>query len=351
MQISDIVDAMLDLIKKNLIAKTPVTADVFIGDTVIPVTNSFHFKPNQEVVLIDYDYNVSGTPHYEKYEYAVVKSVDDTRTITLTEPIKSDWFLARMTSLQKTIGHSPLYEENVLYGDREVIPENEIAITVEPVSLTNEWIYLQGGLSEEYRITFMVYGKSVKTEEGMRILNKYTEALYQLVNDNLHLNIDNIQTPILDDVLSGDTMIYIDDTPENRENFVISATLDDQYELQDNLTPPCFFSDVVNRIVGGGKICLEVDPPVGTDYLISEFGVLTRLNRYLYDSRVDNVTWGMTQKGSAVLRAAELSWFGKEVNEHFFPQPDKRVIYFEEEDGCSESTTSSSSSSSSSSSM
>jgi hypothetical protein len=333
MQISDIVDAMLDLIKKNLIAKTSVTADVFIGDTVIPVTNSFHFEPNQEVVLIDYDYNISGTPHFEKYEYAVVKSVDDTRTITLTEPIKSDWYLARMTSLQKTIGHSPLYEENVLYGDREVIPEKEIAITVEPVSLTNEWIYLQGGLSEEYRITFMVYGKSVKTEEGMRILNKYTEALYQLVNDK------------------GDTMIYIEDTPENRENFVVSATLDDQYELQDNLTPPCFFSDVISRTIGGGKICLEVDPPVGTDYLISEFGVLTRLNRYLYDSRVDNVTWGITQKGSAVLRAAELSWFGKEVNEHFFPQPDKRVIYFEEEDGCSESTTSSSSSSSSSSSM
>jgi hypothetical protein len=342
MQISDIVDAMLDLIKKNLIAKTAVTADVSIGDTTISVINSFHFKAGQEVVLIDYDYNVEGSPHYHQYEYAVVKSVDDTRTITLTEAIKSDWFVAKGTFLQKTIGHSPLYEENVLYGDREVIPEHEIAITVEPVSLTNEWIYIQGGLSEEYRITFMVYGKSVKTEEGMRILNKYTEALYQLVNDNLHLNINNVQTPILDDVSIGDSMIYIEDTPENRESFVVSMTLAEQYEMQDNLTPPCFFSDIIDRTISGGKICLEVDPPVATDILISEFGVMTSLNRYLYDSRVDNVTWGVVNKGSAVLRAAELNWFGKEVNEHFFPQQDKRVIYFEEEDGCSESSSSSS---------
>lgn len=337
MQISEIVDAMIDLINKNLIAKTNVTADVLVGDTIVHVTNSFHFEPNQEIVLIDYGYNDKASPHYHIYEYAVVKSVIDTRTVELKSPAESSWTLANTSSIQKTIGHDTLYEDNVLYGDRDVIPAEDIVITVEPVSLSNEWIYIQGGLSEETRITFMIYGKTVQTEEGMRILNKYTEALYQLINNNLHLNVNNHQAPLLDDVLVGDTKIKIADTPENRENFIVSA-VNEQYDVQDNVTPPCFVSDVISVTVGGGKICIEFDRPFDMEYLISEFAVFTREHRYLYDSRVDNVSWGVVQKGSAVLRAAELSWFGKEVNEHQFPQHDKRVIYFEEEEGCSESS-------------
>ena len=58
--------------------------------------------------------------------------------------------------------------DNVYYGDREVIPSTDMAIAVEPLSLSNEWIYLQGGLSEEYRVSIIVYGKDVETEEGMK---------------------------------------------------------------------------------------------------------------------------------------------------------------------------------------
>jgi len=330
MAIEQVVDAMLDMIKKNMIAKTTLTADINVGDTVVSVANSFHFDNNQEIVLIDNGYNTAGSSHYQKYEYAVVKTVNDTNTITLKTPALSSWLVADSAFIQKTIGHVPLYEENVLYGDREVIPTNEMAITVEPVSLSNEWIYIQGGLSEEYRLTIMIYGKSVETEEGMRILNKYSDAVYKLINSNLHININDYQTPLLSDINSGDTTVVIEDTDENRENFIISTEPPNEYQFQDNNGASCIWYAIVNRTISGGQITLTFNEPIAGDYLKSDFAVLTKLKRYFYDSRVDSLTWGLTQKGSAVLRAAELSWFGKEVEEYSFPQTDKRVIYFSE---------------------
>jgi hypothetical protein len=86
-------------------------------------------------------------------------------------------------------------------------------------------------------------------------------------------------------------------------------------------------------------MCLTLNKPLQSGYTMAEFALISRLNRYIYDSRIDNVTWGVTQKGSAILRAAELSWFGKEVNEHAFPQFDKKTICFDEQDGdCSSSS-------------
>lgn len=338
MQISEIVDAIIDLIKKNIIAKTNITQDVNAGDTVIKVVNSFHFKRNQEIVLIDNGYNTKGSSHYQKFEYAIIKEINDTRTITLKTPVLSDWLVSESSFVQKTIGHAPLYEDNVLYGDREVIPENEIAIAVEPVSLSNEWIYLQGGLSEESRMTILIYAKSVKTEEGMRILNKYSDAVYQLLNDNLHLNINDVQAPILDDINIGDSTFCIEDTDDNREYFISSGSTSVQYSFQDNLTPPCHVFCMGSRTISNGIICLTTTEPFTQAFKTSEFAVVSRMNRYLYDSRIDSVTFGVTQKGSAILRAAELSWFGKEVNEHSFPQHDKKVIYFEEEGDSSSSS-------------
>jgi hypothetical protein len=340
MQISEIVDAMIELINLDLIAKTNLTADVMPGDTTISVINSFHFKKNQEIILIDWGYNDPDSPHYQKFEYAVVKSVQDTKTITLKTPVISTWLLADKSFIQKTIGHSPLYTQNVLYGDREVIPTDEIAITVEPVSLSNEWIYLQGGLSEENRITLYVYGQEVKTEDGMRILNKYTEALYQLLNDSMHFNINDEQAPLVGDVIVGDTQVCVANTEENRDTFVLSDN-GEQYSFQDNLTPRCNQYCVTDITFEDCKMCLTLNRPIEDDFTMDEFAVITKYNRYVYDSRVDNVTWGQTQKGSSVLRAAELSWFGKEVNDHAFPQADKKVICFDEQDGdCSSSSSS-----------
>jgi len=333
MEITGVVDAIIDLIKEELIAKTKLTTDATTGDTTLSVENSFHFHPNQEIVLIDYGYNDETSPHYQRFEYAVIKEIVDTTTITLTTDVIDNWLVSDGAFIQKTIGHDPLYEENVLFGDREVIPTDAVAITVEPVSISNEWIYLQGGLSEESRITVTVYGQSVETEEGMRILSKYSKAVYDVLNYSLHININDYQAPMTRPVSEGDVYFYVCDTEENRENFVIT-TESQNYSFQDNETPRCSRYEIINRDIIDCEIRLEVDHEFEADFSLSEFAVAIRMKRYYYDARVDNVTFGVKQKGSAVLRASELSWFGKEVNELEFPQHDRKVICFDPDDDC-----------------
>jgi hypothetical protein len=328
--IEGVVDAIIDLIKVNLIAKTDLTSDASTGDVIVKVENSFNFLPGQEIVLIDYGYNDPSSEHYNSFEYAVVKSVIDTNTIELNTPLISSWLLSEESFIQKTIAHSPLYEQNVLYGDREVIPTDEVAITIEPMSISNDWIYIQGGLNEESRVQITIYGQSTETDEGMRILNKYSKAVYDILNLNMHLNVNDIQTPLFDDINIGDDTFCICDNEENRKNFTVGGS----YSFQDNLTPRCAEYCVSEVNISGGEICLKTKREFNKKYSKNEFAIAIKMNRYFYDTRVDSVTFGVIQKGSAVLRASQLSWFGKEVNELPFPQYDRKSICFDKNSPC-----------------
>jgi hypothetical protein len=330
MNIEGIVDSIIDVIKKELIAKTDLSSDALIGDTTISVVNSFHFYAGQEIVLIDWGYNDSTSAHYQIYEYAVVKSVTDTTTVVLASALEGNWTTANQSFIQKTIAHSPLYDHNVLYGDREVIPTDEIAIAIEPVSLSNDWLYVQGGLSEESRLTITIYGQSVETEEGLRILNKYTKAVYDTLNGSLHLNVNDYQTSISRDINANSNSFCICNTVKNDEEFAVGESI----ALQDNDSPRCITYEILSKSYSGDEICLVVDDLFIDQFLKSEYGVAIKTNRYLYDSRVDSVTFGKIQKGSAILRAAELSWYGQEVNEMSFPQFDRRTIAIDLNDTC-----------------
>lgn len=345
-----IVEGMIDIVDKNLIAKTNVASNVLMGDVMVNVENAFHFDDGQEVVLIDYDYNVEGTPHYHVFEYARIEEVNNTHWITLTSPVVSTtgWEVSKNAFVQKTIGSSPLYTDRVYYGDREVIPTEEMAITIEPLSISNEWIYIHGGLSEEYRVSIMVYGKDIETEEGMKILNKYTDAVYNLFNKNIHIDVDNYDSPILRNVVAGSNAVIVDDTTDNREYFRKSIYLpDDQvYEIQDNMgiEIDMTVTDVQYATPVAGQMTITTGRNFNRSYSTAEYGVFRRHGMYFYDSRIDNVDYGMVQKGSAFIRAARLNWFGKKVTEYRFPQKSQRVEYFTEIESSSGSSSSSSSS-------
>lgn len=330
MNIEGIVDSIIDLVKINLISKTNLTSNANTGDTIINVENSFNFFSGQEIVLIDYGYNDQSSEHYQSFEYAVVKSVIDTTKIELSTPVISNWLLLDKAFIQKTIAHSPLYDQNVLYGDRNIIPTDEIAITIEPLSLSNDWMYLQGGLNEETKVQITIYGQSVETEQGMRILNKYSKAVYDILNLNLHLNINDYQAPLIKDINVGDNTFCVCDTPENRENFVVDSC----FSFQDNLMPRCSLYQATSVNINNGEICVTVNRNFEHDYKKEEFAIAIRMSRYLYDSRVDNVNFGTIQKDSAILRASQLSWFGKEINELSFPQYDRKIIKFDKNSPC-----------------
>lgn len=333
-----IVDAVIDIINKNIIAKTNVTSNVTSGDIFVRVENSFQFSHGQEIVLIDYGYDVEGSTHYNVFEYAKILEVNNTTTITLTAPVVGNWLVADKAFVQKTIGHAPLYENNVFYGDREVIPLDQMAIAVEPTSLSNDWIYIQGGLSEEYRLQILIYGRDIKFEEGRRILDRYSDAVYQLMMNNLHLELDNYHTPLTDDYIPGSSIIKIADNDTNRSNITTNLPMDPyDYQMQDNKGASCWFHIIkITPVtpVPGGEMTLTIDPISDTDDLFAvdafrcaDFAILKKWSRteYIYDSRVSDATFGKVSKGSAFLRASELNWWGKKVHEHVFPQRSNRV--------------------------
>ncbi len=346
MPVTEVIDGLIDLIEKNLIAKTNVISNALTGEILVNVEDSFHYNDGEEIILIDYGYNDVSSPHYQIYEYAVIKEVNNTHWITLTSPIEDPnggWLVADDAFIQKTIGHSPLYEDNVYYGDREVIPTEDMAITVEPLSLSNEWIYIHGGLSEEYRVGIIVYGKDVETEQGMKILNKYTDSLYELFNKSMHIDINDYNSPLLANVTAGATTVIVADTTDNREYFRLSIDIpdDEVYEIQDNkgVEIDLFVTNVEYSTPVLGQMTITVnqnDPslypgePIARSYSLEEYAVFRRHGRYFYDSRVDNIEYGVVQKGSALIRAARLNWFGKEVQEYNFPQKSLGVDYFPE---------------------
>lgn len=353
-----VVQGLIDLIDKNLVAKSNLVSNVTTGEILVNIEDSFHFVDGQEIILIDYGYNDPSSPHYQKYEYAAIDKVVNTHCIILQTPLIDPWTVANSAFIQKTIGHAPLYSDRIYYGDRSVIPTEEIALTVEPLSLSNEWIYLHGGLSEEYRVSIMIYGKNIETEQGMQILNLYSDAVYSLLNRNIHIDINNYKSPLLANVAAGSTTIIVEDTPANRLQFLKSSQLsDDQvYEVQDNIGIEIdLFANTVSYVVtpDGPTIQIEMlqnDPtqhgvqPLNRSYNTQEYAFLSRHGRYFYDSRIDNVEYGMVQKGSAYVRAARLNWFGKEVTEYKFPQQSLRADYFKEVDPNQSSSSSSSSS-------
>lgn len=338
MSVELIADGVIELIKKNIIAKTDLLHDANVGSSVINVKNAYRFKKDEEISIIDWGYNDSSHPHYQIFEYAKIKEVNDTRTITLYDDLNDSWLVSDNAFIQKTIGHSPLYEDNVFYGDREVIPVNDIAITVEPASLSNDWIYIQGGLSEEYRLRLMIYGKAITVEEGRRILDRYSWSVYSLLNRNIHINLNDFFTPLLKDYEIGDTEIVIEDTPENRDKFLPSVGNIRDYLVQDNNGISCW-ARVKNVVYDNDLIYLEIST-MNKNFLLTEFATIRKMGRYVYDSRADSINYGQVSKGSAFLRASEINWFGKKVNEHIFPQTSDNIEDFEEKTPYNESSSS-----------
>jgi len=336
--IEQVVDGIRDIIDRNLVAKSNVISDVLTGDILINVENTFHFSPDQEIILIDYGYNVETSPHYHVFEYSKIKEVNNTHWMTLYQPVESNWLMSEQAFIQKTIGSIPLYSDRILYGDRDVISTEDMAVTVEPLSESSEWIYIHGGLSKEYRVSIMVYGKNIDTEEGIRVQNKYTNAIEELFNKNIHIDINNFSVPVLANVAANTSSIIIADTLENRQNFLLSSQTQygDIYEIQDNMgiEIDLYITNVQYNTPIAGQMTITVnqnDPvlngiqPLNRSYSLEEFPFFSAHGRYFYDSRIDNIEYGMVQKGSAYVRAARLNWFGKEVVEYKFPQRSYRI--------------------------
>lgn len=311
MPVEQLVDGMINVLKKNVVARTSLIQDAPTGSNVLKVDNTFHYEGVNEITLFQEGDETDLNFH-------TIFEIVDTNTIVLLQPTTRDFLVSRNAMIQKTLGHTRIFPEDILFGDREVIPNpDRVVITVNPDTLSNEWIWVQGGLDEDYRMTITIYAKDDAFEEGLRIISKYADNIYHLLNGNIHLDIVNDETPLTSDIAVGSNLVTIADTSSWQ------ADPDHRYELQDNENVEIDFA--IESVVDPTTV--QISRRTVKDYQVARKGIFRRRVRYLYESRVDNVEFGYISKESVVFKAARLSWFGKETEEYGFPQQGRGGIF------------------------
>ena len=400
--IEPIIDGMIDLLKVNLVAHTFLTHDAHIGDTILQVDNSVRFRKFDYVLLMDNNSSqasVSGDLNGVEF-HQVARDFQGTGILYLSEPLQKDFLVSNNARFQKAIKKALLYEKDILYGDRQVINSTGVAICVEPVSKSQDWLAVRL-LGSDNKLNIMVYvkcgGLGDEEEYAMRVCNSYADAINQLLLGNIHLDISIDETPLVRDAQAGDKGVYI--ACNVADDWLPGIECLD-YEVQDNWGADQLLKIVEtgsgletsssssitslssSRLGGssssktsstsflmsessksssssslssssswssqsvfvqesssltsdssssssptsdsswGGSACwVELDRPLYRSYKVADKAVLRRKKRYTYDSRVDNIEYGTVQKGSVFLKAARVSWFGKEAESFVFPQP------------------------------
>ena len=412
--IEPVVDGIINLIRKNLAAKTVLIADAHVGDTTIYVNDTLHFEREEDVVLGDNnsEYRQDITEYVGVEWHQIIgpsipmsRKLTSTTMVQLKAPLQKDFLVSDGAFLRKAVKRSWLFEKDVLYGDREVISFDQVAICVEPDAISNEWLALEGMLSHEYKVSLMVYVKSGTSgdqeETAMRICNGYARALSNLFISNIHLDIDANEVALQKDVYAGATKVVIkaDDLagwppdsctryqlqdnfktqfflrilPNPEESSASSLSSSVSFEMSSSsarssqssansqssqtsslssssaslssssssesttasqeslssLSSPSSLSSLSSypstssSSLGGELAEVFITPAARGHFRVSDKAVLRRMIRYLYDSRVSDATYGHVQKGSVLLKAAKLSWFGKETQNWSFPQISK----------------------------
>jgi hypothetical protein len=466
-QIEPLIDGMISLIQKNLIARTSLISDAHIGDTSIKVSNALRFARNDWIILMDNTSVFSIEENrFENYEFHQIEWVTQSDTIYLKDAIQKDFLLSGNAKILRSIHKSILYEKDVLYGDRSVIPADHVAICIEPSDTGNSWTALRM-LTNEHTVSILVYVKSAgqgpSEELAQRICNAYAAALKTLFMGNIHTDLVMDEVQLKYDAHVGDMSIKL---PKNAENFWPVDGCP-RYDVQDNNNAETCFplvgapetssssgsssvssvsesssstdsesssSKSSSSVSSSSTSQLEtssqssstadeststssvkpsweqsststssvveshsslssassqsspstdssstfstesssvsswssssqsqssesstysskssqsvdyssastssdidyyevfVQTPLLHDYLVVDKAVLRRKIRYMYDSMITSTEYGTTQKGSAMLKAARLTWNGKETKTYDFPQVGKGGYIYE----------------------
>jgi hypothetical protein len=390
-----LVDGMIGLLNKNLIANTKLLSDAHAGDTTLHVGNSLRFERGEEILLRDNNSIWKDDTNTRKgLEFHTIgQDIEYSDYLVLKEPVKKDYLVRDNARIQKTLKNTPLYPKDIYYGDREVISWDWVAICVEPEGMTPEWMATNGLLSTEYKMSIFVYvrmGNSADTKNlSMRVCNAYADAIHRLLINNIHLDLTIDEVALLADANAGDNFVYISESLASQWGVDLCT----QYEVQDNFkqewdlaiipepSSESFSSSSTSSVsahwesessleistsssssgrssastqtfssssrslsssstcskssettssssesLSSGKtppgVKIWLNRPLYYHYRVGDKAVLRRKNRYMYDSRVTDIKYGMMQKGE-IVKAAQLSWFGKETQVIGFPQVGK----------------------------
>jgi len=288
--VDQILTALRGLLIEHLAANQPLSEDVAIGDDVVKIPNTSHFRPGDQVFLMSIARNVA--------EPVTVTKINDWNELII-EPEAANAWPTSDSVVQKAIGWMPL--KRVHIGDLRVNPDFPM-VTLEPASESNDWITLQA-TTHEHRIAIRVYVQQDNFESTNLLLAKYARQIREILIDHIHPLVDYLEYPLTDDVLTGQTIATIPDTSRFVPNSVVF--------LRDAKPRPNAQEDLVKAILGPTQ--LELATPAKYDYLVSRQSRLFLVNRYFYDTRVSDITYGFVPgQGGSLLKGAELSWYGKE---------------------------------------
>jgi len=291
--VDQILQALRGILIDHLAASQPLSQNMPAGSNIIRVPNTSKFRDGDEVFIMSIAGNVA-------YPTQIAK-VNDWNELLVDPPTLKAWSASAPESafVQKAINHTFL--KRVLIGDLKIIPDFP-AITLEPATESNEWITLQG-TTHEHRLTiraYVLYDQFEKTNIG---LAKLAKQIREVLLDHIHPQIDGFTYPLAADLPKGGTVVTIPDT----SRFVPSRVV----FIRDAKPRPNSQEDMVRSVLSATQ--LELATPAQYDYLVGRQAELLLVNRYFYDTRASNITYGfMPGSGGSLLKAAEITWFGKE---------------------------------------
>jgi hypothetical protein len=239
--IEELADGMVHLLQKFLCASTKIMANVNAGDRVIKVDNSFRFIPGEEVLLRNERtvWLQDQSRYNNEVEYHVIEDVISTTEIRLKNPVAKGILTSDKSVVQKCLRRAMVFPSDIMFGDRAIVTWDQIGICVEPESRSGQWLTINGNLSDEWKLSILVYVKIAGTAEkplrgaeelAHRACARYCDAIRNLLSTNIHLDVAIDDVPLVRDAQPGDEKIYI---PASLSS---GWTPDFQtlYELQDN---------------------------------------------------------------------------------------------------------------------
>jgi hypothetical protein len=291
---NEILTSLRSLLVDHLSTSQSLTSNTAAGSDLVYVANTSRFRAGDEAFLMSATLN--------KAEPVRIRDVIDYRTLQLFENSVPGWTTSNGSFIQKAIAHEPLRRAYI--GDLKRIPDFP-TITISPDSEDNEWWSL-GATDHDFKLSIRVYVQTANFEESNIVLTKYAQAIREILIDHIHPIIEQ-QTeyfPLTADLIAGSLVVSLTDTSDFVPNQVVFIR-----DAEPRLSST---ENIVLSILSPTE--LELNVPVKYDYLVVRQAEIIRVNRYLYDTRPSNISYGYVPgSGGSLLRAAEIKWYGKEV--------------------------------------
>ena len=291
-----ILQSLRSLLMDHLATAQALTSDAPVGSTLISIANTSRFRDGDEVWMMS-----SGT----KLEPNLIKMIVDDKTLLLATPTIAPWRTAESAYVQKVIAYQPL--KRIHIGDLKQIPSFP-TITLVPTGDNEEWMTL-GSTSHEYRISIRTYVLADNFEKANQVVTRYAEYMREILTEHIRPIIAGDYYNLLEDVPAGGKVIKVNDTSAFAADLVTNGR--SVVFLRDNMPHPSEQENWVRTVLSSTE--LEIGDASEFEYKVSRGGQAIRVNRLLYDSRPEAITYGYAPgENGSLLQAAEINFWAKE---------------------------------------